>query len=89
MDPATEVEPAGQSTTVSPAGAGTPAGPVPAAPSNTAYEPTGTAMQLPTAVRSTQYEPDAQGVLEPWQESPRAIVTAGVQSPTTVGEAFA
>ena len=84
MDPSTDVEPAVQPTSVSPAGAGLPFVPVPAAPSNTAYEPAGTAMQLPIEARFTQYEPDAQGVLESLHEAPRAIVTAAAQYATVV-----
>ena len=84
MDPSTDVEPAVQSTSASPEGAGLPFVPVPAAPSNTAYLPAGTATQLPIEARFTQYEPDAHGLFECRQESPKAIVTAAVQSPTTV-----
>ena len=40
-----------------------------------------------TAARSAQYEPDAQGVFKLLYEAPRVIVTAGVQSPTTVAVA--
>ena len=59
--------------------------PIPAAPSNTAYEPAGTATHTaPSALRSAQYEPDAQGVLESLHEAPKAIVTAAAQSATVV-----
>ena len=36
-------------------------------------------MQLPTAARAKQYEPDAHGVLESLHEAPKAIVAAAVQ----------